>query len=147
MTLDKIYKIATRHQRSARIDIDLTPAFFEGVVYHGTAQRTIETICSQYQQAGQRAYTVTGPYGSGKSTITLLISGLLHPDDAIRKAARASICRAFAPTAAPLDIFDACFKIKKGWVIIRAIGGSGTTVDCLWRATVSAVSIRIYTSF
>ena len=140
MTLDKIYKIATRHQRSARIDIDLTPAFFEGVVYHGTAQRTVETICSQYQQAGQRAYTVTGPYGSGKSTITLLISGLLHPDDAIRKAARASICRAFAPTAAPLDIFDACFKIKKGWVIIRAVGGSGTTVDCLWRATVSAVS-------
>ena len=140
MTLKQIYKIATHHQRSARIDVDLTQAFFEGLVYHGTAQRTIETICSQYQQSGQRAFTVTGPYGSGKSTITLLISGLLHPNAAIREDARATICRAFATTIAPLDAFDSCFKIKKGWVIIRAVGGSASPVDCLWRATMAALN-------
>lgn len=139
MTLKQIYSIATHHQRSARIDVDLTPDFFDGLVYHGTAQRTIETICGQYRQAGQRAFTVTGPYGSGKSTITLLISGLLHPHANIREAARASICRAFTATMNPLKIFDSSFKIDKGWVIIRAVGGSASPVNCLWRATISAL--------
>jgi len=140
MNLKQIYKIATHHQRSARIDVDLNPAFFEGLVYHGTAQRTIETICSQYQQSGQRAFTVTGPYGSGKSTITLLISGLLHTNATIRKAARATICRAFTAKIAPLELFDSSFKIKKGWVIIRAVGGTASPVDCLWRATMAALN-------
>ncbi|MGL5027440.1 MAG: hypothetical protein ACRC6P_15870 [Shewanella oncorhynchi] len=140
MTLNNFYKIATHHQRSARIDVDLTPSFFDGLVYHGTAQRTIETICSQYQQSGQRAFTVTGPYGSGKSTITLLISGLLHPNVAIREAARGSIQRAFPATSTPLKIFDSSFKIKKGWVIIRAVGGSSSPVNCMWQATIAALS-------
>ena len=87
MTLSKQYSIATRHQRSTRIDSDLSADFFPGLVYHGTAQASLETLFRQYGQTGQSAYTLTGAYGSGKSTVALLMAGLLHADSGIRSAA------------------------------------------------------------
>ncbi|MGL4473268.1 MAG: hypothetical protein ACRCT7_02195, partial [Shewanella sp.] len=75
MTLANIYSISVRHQRSARIDSDLTTEFFDGFVYHGTAQNALETLTRQFSQTGQSNYTLTGPYGSGKSTIALLLMG------------------------------------------------------------------------
>ncbi len=83
MTLINKYYIATRQQRSTRIDSDLTPDFFKGLVYHGTAQSALETLFRQFSQVGQSAYTLTGPYGSGKSTIALLLTGLLHHSNAM----------------------------------------------------------------
>lgn len=133
MTLDKHYSISTRHQRSARIDSDLSSDFFPGLVYHGTAQAALETLIRQYSQAGQRAYTLTGPYGSGKSTIALLITGLLHHDDSIRSAALGSINQ-----ETHLLLKDNIY-IKKGWLQIRATGGVRSPVDTFWVATVEAL--------
>ncbi|MGO4998458.1 hypothetical protein [Oceanisphaera sp. W20_SRM_FM3] len=133
MTLDKLYSISTRHQRSARIDSDLSSDFFPGLVYHGTAQAALETLIRQYSQAGQRAYTLTGPYGSGKSTIALLITGLLHHDESIRSAALDSINQ-----ESRLLLTDS-IDIKTGWLQIRATGGVRSPVETFWAATVKAL--------
>ncbi|WP_219586422.1 hypothetical protein, partial [Vibrio parahaemolyticus] len=70
-----------RFQRSTRIDadLDIEGNFFNGFVFHGTAENTLRSIAEGYRQSNRRTYTITGPYGTGKSTIALLLAGLLSP--------------------------------------------------------------------
>ncbi|WP_281222282.1 hypothetical protein [Photobacterium sanguinicancri] len=134
MTLIQYYSIATRHQRSTRIDSDLSAEFFPGLVYHGTAQTTLETLFRQYAQTGQRAYTLTGPYGSGKSTIALLLTGLLHADSDMRSAAHNVI------NAESTELLNQSIEYKKGWLQIRSVGGVNGPIDTFWQATLAALN-------
>lgn len=133
MTLANQYSIAVRHQRSTRIDSDLSEAFFPGLVYHGTAQTALETLIRQYSQSGQSAYTLTGPYGSGKSTIALLLSGLLSFDQSIRNAAT------YVINNDSKALIEDSLPIKNGWLQIRSVGGVNTPVETFWDATLNAL--------
>lgn len=133
MTLADQYSIAVRHQRSTRIDSDLNAEFFPGLVYHGTAQTALETLVRQYAQTGQSAYTLTGPYGSGKSTIALLLTGLLNTDKNIRSAA----CDVLNQES--LTLVKKTFPIDKSWLQIRSVGGVGSPVDTFWNSTLAAL--------
>lgn len=133
MTLANQYSIAVRHQRSTRIDSDLSETFFPGLVYHGTAQTTLETLVRQYSQSGQSAYTLTGPYGSGKSTIALLLSGVLSFDANIRDAASRVI------NSDSKALIEKSLPINNGWLQIRSVGGVNAPVETFWGATLSAL--------
>ncbi|WMN82029.1 hypothetical protein [Vibrio parahaemolyticus] len=133
MTLINQYSIATRQQRSTRIDSDLNPDFFKGLVYHGTAQSALETLFRQFSQAGQSAYTLTGPYGSGKSTIALLLTGLLHHSNAMRHAALEVI------NEESTDLLEESIPYSSGWLQIRSVGGVNNPVDTFWNATLEAL--------
>ncbi|WP_447469153.1 hypothetical protein [Vibrio harveyi] len=133
MTLSKQYSIATRHQRSTRIDSDLSADFFPGLVYHGTAQASLETLFRQYAQTGQSAFTLTGAYGSGKSTVALLMAGLLHADIDIRNAAIETINKE------SLSLLEECSEYHDGWLQIRAVGGVSGPVESFWNATLRAL--------
>ncbi|MCE4935877.1 hypothetical protein [Aliivibrio fischeri] len=134
MTLNQYYSIATRHQRSTRIDSDLSADFFPGLVYHGTAQTALETLFRQYAQTGQRAYTLTGPYGSGKSTIALLLTGLLHASPDMRAAALDII------NAESTELLEQSIEYKKGWLQIRSVGGVSGPIETFWQATLDALN-------
>lgn len=140
MTLADQYTIAVRHQRSTRIDSDLSAEFFPGLVYHGTAQTALETLIRQYSKAGQKAFTLTGPYGSGKSTIALLLTGLLHQDETVRKAAYGVL------NGESQSLMDKLLRVDKGWLQIRSVGGLGSPVDTLWSATLEALAEHPSTS-
>lgn len=133
MTLANQYSIAVRHQRSTRIDSDLNADFFPGLVYHGTAQTALDTLLRQFGQTGQSAYTLTGPYGSGKSTIALLLTGLLNADKKIKKAANDTI------NEETHSLLQSSLTYKKGWLQIRAVGGVNVPVDTFWTATLEAL--------
>lgn len=133
MTLAEQYSIAVRHQRSTRIDSDLSVEFFSGLVYHGTAQTALETLLRQFRQTDQSAYTLTGPYGSGKSTIALLLTGLLNADKAIYDAANQTI------DSQTQKLLSKSIPYNKGWLQIRSVGGVNTPVDVFWNATLSAL--------
>jgi energy-coupling factor transporter ATP-binding protein EcfA2 len=145
MTLSDKYSINVRYQRSTRIDSDLDLSFFNGLVYHGTAAQTLGTIIEQFKQAKQSTFTVTGPYGSGKSTIALLMSGLLHPDQAIRNAAVESI-----GNSKDCHLFYKAFGVTpnkgNGWLIIRSVGGVGEPVDVIWAGIQNALKEHPNTS-
>ncbi|MDN2483442.1 hypothetical protein [Vibrio agarivorans] len=133
MTLSTYYSIATRQQRSTRIDSDLSHDFFQGLVYHGTAQSALETLFRQYKQTGQSAYTLTGPYGSGKSTIALLLTGLLHHDSNMRGAAIDVINNQSE------KLLEQSVEYKQGWLQIRSVGGVHSPVETFWNATLDAL--------
>ncbi|OBU40712.1 hypothetical protein [Photobacterium damselae] len=133
MTLAEQYSIAVRHQRSTRIDSDLSVEFFSGLVYHGTAQTALETLLRQFGQTNQSAYTLTGPYGSGKSTIALLLTGLLNANKAIYDTAYQTI------NSQTQKLLNKSIPYHKGWLQIRSVGGVNTPVDVFWNATLNAL--------
>ncbi|WP_063649898.1 hypothetical protein [Aliivibrio fischeri] len=140
MTLANQYSIAVRHQRSTRIDSDLNADFFSGLVYHGTAQTALDTLLRQFGQTGQSAYTLTGPYGSGKSTIALLLTGLLNANKKIKQAANNTI------NDETRNLLQSSLNNTKGWLQIRAVGGVNAPVESFWSATLDALKDHPKTS-
>ncbi|MGR5551383.1 hypothetical protein ACPV5Y_02390 [Vibrio alfacsensis] len=103
------------------------------MVYHGTAQASLETLFRQYSQADQSAYTLTGAYGSGKSTVALLLAGLLHSDSGIRTSAINAI------NEQSKSLVEESVKYNQGWLQIRSVGGVHGPVESFWNATIKAL--------
>lgn len=70
--------VSRRFQRSVRLDTDhAIDGALQGYVCHGSSRQAIETMARLFQETGQRAFTWTGPYGGGKSSLALLLCQIL----------------------------------------------------------------------
>ena len=88
-TLADHVRILPRFARSTNLERDAGQAQpLEGYVVTSRALEAVERILvvASTQQAGG-AWSLTGPYGSGKSSLALLLDALLGPDGATRDAA------------------------------------------------------------
>ena len=72
-------RIARRFLRSIRIDSDFgEAASLEGFVCPQSFADVLLTMARHVSETGQGAYTWTGPYGSGKSSLVIALSALLN---------------------------------------------------------------------
>jgi energy-coupling factor transporter ATP-binding protein EcfA2 len=125
MLLSEIYGIKSRYTRSTRIDADLSVEFFNGLLFHATAEKTLNTLSNEFSNK-KRAFTLTGPYGSGKSTIALLLSGLLTKDQELCSLTKNIIGNSL------FEKYRSSFKSSsKGYLIIRALGGLNDPIEML----------------
>ncbi len=129
--------INQRYKSSTRIDSDLKDyqSFVNDFILHGTAINTLDTISKAYAGSEQRAYTLTGPYGVGKSTLALYLSILLSSKKAEREYAQAKLTKADKS----LKIFAERFDVKKGWKVIRHV--------CGLEAPANAILVSFYNAF
>lgn len=90
MLLRDLISIAPRYARSINIERDShSPSALDGYIVTATAHRTLLRITAALgDDLSHRAWTITGPYGSGKSAFALFLSNLLgYPGaDSVRKA-------------------------------------------------------------
>ena len=71
--------IARRFQRAIRIDSDLNdPAALDGFICPRSSAEVLETMARHLIETGQGAFTWTGPYGSGKSSLVIVLSAALN---------------------------------------------------------------------
>ena len=132
MTVEK-YKIATSYQRSTRLDVDLSHLMFEKLILHESYKELIDKIVGQYE-SGQHAFTLTGPYGGGKSTFAVLLSGLLSSDEKIKKTAEKLLSKN------TLNKFRKSFNSKpNGWVVIKVVSDSDDYITSLHSAMKNAI--------
>ena len=76
--LDNIYRIKPRFRRSSRIDADLSRSgTLDGYGLNDSAWEALRQVFAQYGASQQRAFTWTGPYGAGKSSLALFLASLL----------------------------------------------------------------------
>ena len=68
-------------------------------------------------ESGQGAFTWTGPYGSGKSSLAIALSALLNGDEAKRKHAASLIGGDTAEA-----IWEAFPPHSRGWHILPIVG-------------------------
>ena len=79
MALADHVRIARRFQRSIRIDTDIgDPAALEGFICPRSYAEVLETMVGHVDENDQCAFTWTGPYGSGKSSLVVALSAALQ---------------------------------------------------------------------
>jgi len=90
MPLADRVRVARRFQRAIRIDSDLdSSSALDGFVCPHSFRVLLETMARHVSESSQGAFTWTGPYGSGKSSLAVVLSALLNHDKVSgRRAAR-----------------------------------------------------------
>ena len=118
MTLADRIHVARRYQRAIRIDTDLgNPSALEGFVCPASSAEVLETMAGHVAEGGQGAFTWTGPYGSGKSSLAVALSAALDGDKALQRHA-ASI---MGPGTTTL-LAKSLPPRTRGWRILPVVG-------------------------
>jgi len=116
--------IKNHFQRSTRIDNDLTKDFLDHFIFHSTGKKVLNQITSSINNSNQCAFTLTGPYGTGKSSLALFLQALLSSDSKIKK--QATQIANFSKTSGFTKLF-----LKKKWFIIKIIGSKNDPLESL----------------
>lgn len=118
MPLAERVTVSRRFQRAIRIDTDLgDPSALEGFVCPQSSAVVLEAMAQHLADSGQGAFTWTGPYGSGKSSLAVALSALVGPDANARREAASVIGE---ETAAA--VWSAMPPQKDGWLVLPIVG-------------------------
>ncbi|TCJ41262.1 ATP-binding protein [Parafrankia sp. BMG5.11] len=81
--LSDLVKVSRRFTRSVRVDTDVgDPAALEGYICPPSAIDTLHAMARHRMATGHSAFTWTGPYGSGKSSLAVALASLLQGGEA-----------------------------------------------------------------
>lgn len=118
MSQNQQVQIRRRFLRSIRIDSDLSdPKALQGFVCPQSFINVFETMMRHLTETGQSAFSWTGPYGSGKSSLALSLCSMLSTDRVMRKQTErifSSELRQMVRTSLPLK--------NKGWHLLPVVG-------------------------
>ena len=130
-TLADIYTVDRHYRRAKRLDADLDVDGIEGYRLTDTVWRTLKHLTDDISATNQRAFTWTGPYGSGKSSLALVLAGLLSPLGPLRSCAEQILGeRRLA------EFRESIPCSPKGWVVARVVGRR----ECPIQAIAAALS-------
>lgn len=123
MKLSDIVHVSRHYQRSIRIDIDLgRPDALDGYICHGTATAVLSSMSKQLLESNQRAFTWTGPFGGGKSSLAVAFASALGSDKHLRAKARDAL------KLDDVSSFDQALPCRKGWLTIPIVGKRASVV-------------------
>ena len=114
---DRVH-VTGRFQRSVRVDLDLgDPAALEGFVCPPSSAEVLETMVGHIAENGHGAFTWTGPYGSGKSSLAVALSALLNASPSLRRSAVTALSEGTASM-----VWAALPPRRRGWRILPVVG-------------------------
>ena len=131
-------QISRRFRRSVRIDTDLSdPTALTGFVCPRSSALVLETMAQHVRKTGQAAFTWTGPYGSGKSSLVVALSAVLNGDAELRNSTARML--GFQTAEA---IWTALPPQAKGWRILPVVGRRDRPAQVVGEAIERARFIR-----
>lgn len=117
--LSNYVRVDRNFHRSMRLDRDVSASdSLAGYIAQGSARRTLETMAAHINGSRQRSFTWTGPYGSGKSSLALLLCKLVGCPEDRELATDILSLRAGEP-------IDDAFCSVKGWDVLIVVGRQG----------------------
>lgn len=117
MAMSGRVRVARRFLRSIRIDSDFgDPDSLEGFVCPQSSADTLLAMARHVSETGQGAFTWTGPYGSGKSSLVIALSALLNCNAELKKEATEVLGQNLTKT-----IRDALPVGTNGWRILPVV--------------------------
>lgn len=127
MNLVDTIRIVPRYQRAARIDADLgSPSALDGFICTPTFARALDTLTDQVARTGQGAFTWTGPYGGGKSSLVIALAALLGAPGKLRNAAISAV-----GTELGASVIRRLKPGSKGWQVIPVVGERRFAADII----------------
>jgi hypothetical protein len=126
--------IARRFQRAIRIDSDLRdPQALEGFICPPSSAEVLIALGRHVAETRQSAFTWTGPYGSGKSSLVIALSALLSGEPKKRLRAAQIVGRRTANR-----LWKLLPPKSKGWCVLPVIGRREAPAVVIGDALVSA---------
>ena len=118
MVLADAVHIAGRFQRSIRIDSDYDDiAALEGYVCPISSADVLLAVGHHVAETSHGAFTWTGPYGSGKSSLVVALSALLGGNHDLQEHAEISVGKEVAG-----KVRAALPMLTKGWITVPVVG-------------------------
>jgi len=116
--LADVVSISRQFLRSVRLDTDYgREDALTGYICQSAALTLLENMASQILETRQRAFTWTGPYGGGKSSLALLLCTLVGSNKALRSNAEKIL------NLDDQNNIRTAFKSgNDGWVVIPVVG-------------------------
>ena len=110
-------EVNRQFQRSIQLDADLQRAdALAGYICQPSARNALAVIARQLNESQQRAFTWTGPYGGGKSSLALALAQLVGGTPAVRKRAQQAL------NITQDDELYAAFGKGKPWLVLPVVG-------------------------
>lgn len=130
MTLVERVTIARRFQKSIRIDMDLGDKnALDGFICPQSSADILMSMARHVSDTGQGAFTWTGPYGSGKSSLAIALSALLSGNRKLQKDA----VKIFGHNLTNA-IWSALPTGSEGWRVLPVVGRRENPVKVLGEA-------------
>lgn len=135
-------QINNKYKSSVRLDSlsEKYPEFVDALILHGTLQNTLTTICAELESSSQRAFTVTGPYGSGKSTFATFLSGAVGTNRGHRSASLAKLSNLEELQSS----LRTGFHLKKGWAVVKHVCSLDDPGDSIAKTVAKDLGAGIY---
>lgn len=123
--LDKNISISRQFLRSVNLEADLGRSdALQGYICQDTAAGLVKTMADHLNKTRQRAFTWTGPYGGGKSSLALVLGSLVSPNKLLRDSAKKI-----------LNVDDevelAWSAGKDGWLVLPVVGKRDSVVTSI----------------
>lgn len=137
--LSELVRVNRRYHRSIRVDTDWNQAnSLEGFICAPSVASAMQDMAHQLRNSSQAAFTWTGPYGSGKSSLAVALAALVAGDKKTRHKAAELLGK---ETAAALR---QAFEInRREWVVATATGRRASLLEITTEALVNAGVIRV----
>lgn len=121
--------VTSRFQRSVQLESDLgREDALDGYICQLSACNALTIVARHLNESQQRAFTWTGPYGGGKSTLALALAQLAGGTLSIRKRAKHAL---------QIDNEDEIWKAfgsKKPWLVIPVVGRRQSIEEAIGQA-------------
>src|SRR5436190_1931713 len=131
-------EVARRFQRAIRLDSDFrSEDALADYVPLPSSLAALVRMGEQVANSSQRAFTWTGPYGGGKSSLALVLASLLDVDGNVRRAAQSVV-----GTNSAMRIQKTFGVTKSGWLIMPIVGQRDSIVKVLDEALTKALHHR-----
>ena len=138
MPLAERVRVARRFQKSIRIDTDLLdPSALEGFACPPSSAAALRTMAQHVAETGQAAFTWTGPYGTGKSSLAVTLAAVLDGRSDLRTTAATGLGTDTAET-----LWSALPPREKGWRILPVVGRRDRPAQVVGEALESARLVR-----
>jgi hypothetical protein len=136
-TLSDVVSISRQFLRSVRIDADLgREDALAGYVCQSTSKSLLEGMARQVRDTKQRAFTWTGPYGGGKSSLALLLCSLVGANAKLRTKAQEIL------NLSESSAVHAAFTARgSGWLVVPVVGKRGKVTTEISRSLATATHL------
>lgn len=122
-------RIRAEFQRSIRLDADFDRAdALGGYIVQPSARSALQAVAKHVNDSAQRAFTWTGPYGGGKSSLALALALLAGGNPAGRKLAREALGIEHD------DEVGRVFCGRKPWTVLPVVGRRGDPIEVIGNA-------------
>jgi hypothetical protein len=122
-------EVNRQFQRSIQLDADLGRAdALSGYICQPSARNALSIVARHIIESQQRAFTWTGPFGGGKSTLALALAQLAGGQPAVRQRAKQALL---------VENGDEIWKVfgsRKPWLILPVVGRRQAAEEAIGQA-------------